>query len=73
MPEWITAKEAADASGYHVNYIRRLIHQNKVGARKAGPMWWVDRDSLQEYLEAVQALGDQKLQGTPTIEERTEE
>ena len=73
MPDWITTEEAADISGYHVNYIRRLIRQDKVSARKAGLMWWVDRDSLQKYVRAVQALGGQKYQGTPTIEQRTEE
>ena len=61
MPEWITAEEAAELSGYHVNYIRRLMRQQKVTGRKAGLMWWVDRDSMRAYLEKVKELGSQKF------------
>ena len=45
-PDWITTREAAEISGYHVNYIRRLIRRGKIAAEKKGSMWWVDGDSL---------------------------
>lgn len=61
MPEWITAEEAAELSGYHVNYIRRLMRAHKVNGRKAGLMWWVDRDSMRAYLEKVQELGTRRF------------
>ena len=61
MPDWITAEEAAELSGYHVNYIRRLMRQHKVNGRKAGLMWWVGRDSMRAYLEKVKELGPQKV------------
>lgn len=61
MPEWITTEEAAEVSGYHVNYVRRLMRQNKLAGRKAGTMWWVDRDSLKEYLSLVESLGTKKF------------
>jgi hypothetical protein len=61
MPDWITAEEAAELSGYHVNYIRRLMRAHKVNGRKAGLMWWVDRDSMRAYLAKVQELGPQKF------------
>ena len=47
--------------GFLVNYIRRLMRRGTIAGRKAGTMWWVDRDSLREYLEAVEELGAQKF------------
>jgi len=61
MPEWITTDEAAALSGYHVNYVRRLMRNGRLKGKKAGLMWWVDRDSLQNYLASVQALGAKKF------------
>lgn len=61
MPEWITTEEAAEISGYHVNYVRRLMRQGKIEGRKAGTMWWIDRDSLKEYLALVEELGSKRF------------
>ena len=61
MPEWITTEEAAGLSGYHVNYIRRLMRQGKITGRKAGLMWWIDRESLRAYLQAIAELGLEKF------------
>lgn len=61
LPDWITTEEAAEVSGYHVNYIRRLMRQGKVTGRKAGLMWWIDRDSLRSYLDTVKELGAEKF------------
>lgn len=60
MPDWITTEEAAQISGYHVNYIRRLMRGNKIAGRKAGTMWWVDSEGLREYLVRVEALGNRR-------------
>jgi hypothetical protein len=32
--EWITTNEAAQISGYHVEYIRRLVRESQITARK---------------------------------------
>ena len=61
MPDWITTEEAAEQSGYHVNYIRRLMRQGKVTGRKAGLMWWIERDSLRDYLAKVKEAGSQRF------------
>ena len=73
MPDFITSEEAAAESGYHANYIRRLLRQGKVKGRKFGNVWFIDHGSFQEYMQLVNKLGGHKFQGTPTIEERTEE
>ena len=61
LPEWISVREAAELSRYHPNYIRRLVRQGKMKARKEGPMWWIDRDSLRAYVEEMEALGPQRF------------
>ncbi len=61
LPEWITTEEAADVSGYHPEYIRRLAKAGKIGAEKKGRDWWIDRDKLRAYLEAVEELGSKKF------------
>jgi excisionase family DNA binding protein len=58
VDHWITTREAAEISGYHVNYVRRLIRRGKIEAEKKGAMWWVDWDSLRAYVEDSQAKDD---------------
>lgn len=57
LADYITTEEAAEQSGYHVNYIRRLMRQGKITGRKAGLMWWVERESLRAYLAKVEEAG----------------
>lgn len=61
LADYITADEAADISGYHVNYIRRLMRAHKLKGRKAGLVWLIERDSLQAYLAHIETLGAQKF------------
>ena len=42
LPEWITTEEAAELSGYHPEYVRRLARRGKIGAEKKGRDWWID-------------------------------
>ena len=61
LADYVTADEAAEIAGYHVNYIRRLMRAHKITGRKAGLVWLIERDSLQAYRERIQALGAQKF------------
>jgi excisionase family DNA binding protein len=61
MPEWITTVEAAQVSGYDVQYVRELARAGRIGAEKKGRDWWIDRDKLKEYLETMDALGPKKF------------
>ncbi len=61
MPEWISVKEAAEISGYHPDYVRRLVRQGKLEAERKGPMYWIDRASLEAYLEEMRRLGTQRF------------
>lgn len=49
--DWLTAREAAELSGYHLESIRRLIRDGKIKAQKFTFVWMVDRSSLLAYVE----------------------
>jgi len=59
-PDWLSVDEAAKKSGYHPNYIRRLIRAGEIEAIKKGLMWWVDPDSLKAYIARMEAQDDQR-------------
>lgn len=61
MPEWIDIRQASELSGYNSDYLRRVMRQGKIDAQKRGTMWWIDRDSLREYMATVEALGTKKF------------
>ena len=58
---WLTTQEAADFSGYHVNYIRQIIRAKKIKARKFGPVWQGSKESLQTYLQTAEKSDDKRL------------
>ena len=57
MEDWITTASAAKLSGFHVEYIRRLVRSGQIHAKKWGREWMVDRNSLLEYLEMERRPG----------------
>ena len=58
--DWITTKEAAARSGYHVNYIRQLIRKDAIIGRKFGTIWQVHRKSFEDYLKVAEASTDRR-------------
>lgn len=58
--DWLTTEQAAELSGYHTNYIRRLIREGRVKARKFGPVWQVHRESLLAYVHMAEKLGEKR-------------
>jgi excisionase family DNA binding protein len=55
--ELITTAEAADISGYHNEYIRRLLNEGRIKGKKFGPTWQVSKHSLMKYLEKMETKG----------------
>jgi excisionase family DNA binding protein len=49
---WLTVNEAAKVSGYHPEYIRQLIRDGKVKAKKFSIVWMVDKESLLQYMKS---------------------
>ena len=60
MEEWLTTFEASRISGYHPEYIRQLIREKKILGRKWGLSWQVSHQSLREYVEKLEAVGDRR-------------
>lgn len=61
MPDkWLTVAEAAELSGYHPDYLRRIIRAGDVKGQKFGPVWQVDRGSLRAYLKRAAELGEKR-------------
>ncbi len=60
MTEWITTKEAAELSGYHVDHVRRLVLMGKLKAQKFGRDWQVSRASLLGHMRRIEKLGEKR-------------
>lgn len=60
MEEWITTMEAARLSQYHPEHIRELARENKIEARKFGPVWQVKKESLMLYLQKMKEQGEKR-------------
>lgn len=56
--EWLTVQEAAKLTGYHPEYVRRLIRDGDIAAKKFSIVWMVNRKSLLAYLEKARNSGD---------------
>ena len=59
--EWITVSQAAEISGYHPEYIRRLIRDGEIEARKFSIVWQVKWESLQTYIESARSQEDRRF------------
>lgn len=57
---WITTAEAVTLSGYHPYYLRELIRTGSIKARKFGPIWQVDQESLLAYIQAARKSPDKR-------------
>ena len=59
--EWLSAQEASKLSGYHLETIRRLVREGKIGAEKFTFVWMISRASLLEYLDQAHHSGDTRF------------
>ena len=58
--DWITTTEACELSGYHPDYVRKLLQSGKISGQKWGFAWMIDRTSLLAYLAQVESKGDRR-------------
>ena len=59
--EWLSVDEAAKLSGYHPEYIRRLIRDGEISAKKFSIVWQVRRASLIAYVENAKSKEDKRF------------
>ena len=55
--EWITTAEAAELTGYSPHYVRRLMRNDRVMAKKWGNSWMINKRSLLSYKQRMNELG----------------
>jgi excisionase family DNA binding protein len=60
MAKMITTVEAAKLTGYHRDYIRRLVSGGKVKGERLGRDWLVDQRSLLDYLKVSEQKGKKR-------------
>ncbi len=58
--DWISTREAAKLSGYHVKHVQRLIRAGELKARKVVIVWLVSRSSLTAYLRRQDQQGQKR-------------
>jgi excisionase family DNA binding protein len=51
MEDFMTTVEAAKTMNVSITTVSRLINRGILKGQKFGPVWMVDRDSVQDYLE----------------------
>ena len=56
--EWLTVNEAATLSGYRSEYIRRLVRNSIIKAKKVSIVWLINRESLQDYIQKARDSKD---------------
>jgi len=66
LENWITIQEAEKISGYNSEYLRRLIRNGKIIARKISIVWVVEHRSLMAYLAKNQVPGDKRRGPRPS-------
>lgn len=58
--DWLTVQEAAKLTGYHAEYLRILIREGKITARKFGPVWAISKSALLTYLKIAEKSADRR-------------
>lgn len=51
LDDYILVKEAAAITGYHAEYIRRLLRKGTLEGRRVGWSWFIRRESLRTWLQ----------------------
>lgn len=58
--EWLTVQEAAKLTGYHAEYLRLMIREGRITARKFGPVWAIHKPALLKYLSIAEKSTDRR-------------
>ena len=56
MSDKLTAQQAADALGYHIDHIYRLLRSGKMKAEQFNRVWLIDKAEV-ERVKAAQSEG----------------
>jgi len=56
----ITVQDAAEVTGYSIQYLRRLLRSGKLEGIKIGQLWLIEMQSLEMYLQHVGSTSDRR-------------
>ena len=56
----ITVQAAAEATGYNIQYLRRMLRSCTLGGIKIGQMWLIKMESLEAYLHRTESASDRR-------------
>ena len=56
----ITVQAAAEATGYNIQYLRRMLGSGALEGVKIGQMWLIEMDALEAYLKRVKTTSDRR-------------
>ncbi|HSG24742.1 MAG TPA: helix-turn-helix domain-containing protein [Anaerolineales bacterium] len=57
----ISVKDAAEISGYSLQYLRRLLRNGKLEGFKIGQVWLVEKTTFETYLEKALQTVDRRF------------
>ena len=57
----ISVKDAAECSGYSLQYIRQLLRLEKLAGLKLGQVWLIQMDSFEVYLANAESSKDHRF------------
>ena len=58
---FLSVKDAAEYSGYSLQYLRRLLRTGKLAGLKLGQQWLVEMESFCSYLDKVEKSHDNRF------------
>jgi excisionase family DNA binding protein len=53
MADYVSVREAAAILNYHPQRVREMVLEGKLDADKKSGAWWIYRESVEAYKEAV--------------------
>ena len=59
--EYITVRTASKISGYNQQYLRRLLRENILQAKRIGQLWLIDQDDFLKYLRHAKKSDDKRF------------
>jgi len=64
MSDVLTAREAADELGYHINHLYELLRSGTVQAQQFNRVWMIERQEV-ERVKALQGPGGRLPKSSP--------
>ena len=56
----LTVQAAADATGYNIQYLRRMLRSGVLKGVKIGQMWLSEMEALETYLKHIESSSDRR-------------